>query len=150
MEEKGLLHTLEEAKDKPLWTKGVVLFFLFAVVLGIGAGYFFGKTNFGSKVGNSTLSSGRETFSAGQVFGSKDEKTFRDQAEGLLKPGGVDGEGEYHLERPGGPSQNVYLTSSVLDLSKFVDYQVRVWGETNKARKAGWLMDVGRLQVLGR
>jgi hypothetical protein len=25
---------------------------------------------------------------------------------------------------------------------------VKVWGETNKAQKAGWLMDVGRVQVV--
>lgn len=80
--------------------------------------------------------------------GITDKKTFKDSAEGILKEGGVDGEGNFHLERPGGPSQNVYLTSTVVDLSQFVGKKVRVWGETFAAEKAGWLMDVGLVEVL--
>lgn len=83
-----------------------------------------------------------------QVFGSADEKTFKDSAEGYLEVGGIDGEGSHHLLREGGISQTVYLTSSVTDLSKFEGMKVKVWGETFKAQKAGWLMDVGRVQVL--
>ena len=66
----------------------------------------------------------------------------------MLKKGGIEGEGAYHLERSGGPSQNVYLTSSVLDLSQLVGRKIKVWGETNSAQKAGWLMDVGRAQII--
>lgn len=83
----------------------------------------------------------------GAVFGVPDEKTFRDDAEGVLIKGGISGEGSHTLLRAGGPSQNVYLTSSVVDLDQFENMQVRVWGETFKAQKAGWLMDVGRLEV---
>ena len=50
--------------------------------------------------------------------------------------------------RPGGPSQNVYLTSSVVDLNLFVDHKVQIWGESFAAHKAGWLMDVGRVKIL--
>ena len=50
--------------------------------------------------------------------------------------------------RPGGESQNVYLTSSVVDLDLFVDHKIRIWGETFSAQKAGWLMDVGRVEVI--
>jgi hypothetical protein len=64
-----------------------------------------------------------------------------------LQEGGIDGEGQYHLVRPGGDSQNVYLTSSVVDLSLFVNKKVKVWGQTQTAQKAGWLMEVGRVQV---
>ena len=86
---------------------------------------------------------------AGSNSGSSDApKTAKDQAEGVLKEGGIDGEGAYHLERPGGESQNVYLTSSIIDLSEYIDRKVKVWGETNAAKSAGWLMDVGRLQIL--
>jgi hypothetical protein len=80
--------------------------------------------------------------------GITDKKTFKDSAEGILREGGIDGEGNFHLERPGGPSQNVYLTSTVVDLSQFVGKKVRVWGETFAAEKAGWLMDVGMVEVL--
>lgn len=80
--------------------------------------------------------------------GIADKKTFRDMAEGVLKEGGIDGEGNFHLERPGGESQNVYLTSSTVDLSLYVGKKVRVWGETFSAEKAGWLMDVGLVELL--
>lgn len=83
----------------------------------------------------------------GAVFGVPDEKTFRDDAEGVLIVGGLDGEGSHTLLRAGGPSQSVYLTSSVVDLDQFANMRVRIWGETFKAQKAGWLMDVGRLEV---
>lgn len=85
---------------------------------------------------------------AGDVFGNADEKTFRDSAEGTLQPGGIDGEGSHHIERGANKSQWVYVTSSVVDLDLFVGHRVTVWGETNSSKKAGWLMDVGRLKVL--
>lgn len=84
----------------------------------------------------------------GQVFGSSNPDDFKDSAEGYLEVGGIDGEGSHHLLREGGVSQTVYLTSSVTDLDKFNGMQVKVWGETFTAKKAGWLMDVGRVQVI--
>jgi hypothetical protein len=80
--------------------------------------------------------------------GLADEKTFRDTATGILEAGGVNGEGTHHLTRDGGPSQNVYLTSTVIDLESFAGKKVQVWGETISARKAGWLMDVGKIKVV--
>lgn len=85
---------------------------------------------------------------AGAVFGVPDDETFRDDAEGVLIKGGIEGEGSHTLLRPGGKSQNVYLTSTVVDLDQFENMSVHVWGETFKAQRAGWLMDVGRLEVL--
>jgi len=84
----------------------------------------------------------------GDVFGSQDTSIFKDQAEGYLEKGGIDGEGSHKLLRPGGITQTVYLTSSVTDLDKLSDMQVRVWGETFKGQQAGWLMDVGRVEVI--
>lgn len=84
----------------------------------------------------------------GQVFGSANAEDFKDSAEGYLEIGGIDGEGSHRLLREGGASQTVYLTSSVTDLDKFNNMKVKVWGETFKAQKAGWLMDVGRVQVV--
>ena len=79
--------------------------------------------------------------------GIKDEKTFRDSAIGTLEAEGIEGEGTHHLVREGGESQNVYLTSTVIDLESFVGKKVEVWGETISARTAGWLMDVGKVKV---
>ncbi len=80
--------------------------------------------------------------------GISDKKTFKDSSEGMLREGGIDGEGNFHLERPGGKSQNVYLTSSTVDLSLYLNKKVRVHGETFNAQKAGWLMDVGLVEIL--
>ena len=84
----------------------------------------------------------------GTIVGVVDEEVFRDSAEGEMTSGGIDGEGSHHLVREGGKSQYVYLTSSVIDLDKFVGKQVKIWGETFEAQKAGWLMDVGRLEII--
>ena len=77
-----------------------------------------------------------------------DKKTFKDKAEGILKEGGIEGEGNFHLERPGGLSQNVYLTSSTVDLMPYIGRKLRVWGQTFTGQKAGWLMDVGLVETL--
>lgn len=79
--------------------------------------------------------------------GLNDEKTFKDTAQGTLEEGGISGEGTHHLVRTGGTSQTVYLTSTVVNLQDFVGKKVQVWGETISAKKAGWLMDVGKIKV---
>ena len=117
-----------------------------ALVLGLISGFLISR-NKGS-VSSLTSTGNAASVQKGMVVGSSDTKTFKDQAEGILKKGGADGEGAYHLVRPGGDSQNVYLTSSIVDLSTFLDRKVRVWGQTQKAKVAGWLMDVGKVEVL--
>ncbi|MFH1970913.1 MAG: hypothetical protein ABIJ05_00815, partial [Patescibacteria group bacterium] len=103
------------------------------------------KTKFGSPLEGSVVAPGAK--SGQQEAGIADEETFRDSAEGLLEEGGVNGEGTHHLTREGGISQTVYLTSTVIDLESFVGKKVTVWGETISAKKAGWLMDVGKIRV---
>jgi hypothetical protein len=83
----------------------------------------------------------------GDIFGSADEKSFKDSATGILDKGGFKGEGTHQLVRAGGVSQTVYLTSSTIDLDSLVGDQVTVWGQTFKGIKVGWLMDVGRAKV---
>ncbi len=133
-------------------SRRVVIGVLIAVVLlGTGSGYGVarlmaaGGANY--QVETSTPEEVENKIQAGAVFGVPDEKTFKDDAEGVLIKGGLSGEGSHTLLRPGGESQNVYLTSSVVDLDQFVDARVQVWGETFKGQKAGWLMDVGRLEI---
>lgn len=119
------------------------------ILLGALTGYFLSSQKtlpgLGAKTANMPVSGKIEK---GAVYGSNDLKTFKDTAEGQLEKGGIDGEGSHHLVRPGGESQTVYLTSSIIDLDLFAGRKVKVWGETNTARKAGWLMDVGRVEVL--
>ncbi len=83
-----------------------------------------------------------------ETAGIQDKETFKDSATGILKEGGFEGEGSHRLERPGGKSQNVYITSSTVDLSEYEGQKVTVWGQTFAAEKAGWLMDVGLVEVL--
>ena len=80
--------------------------------------------------------------------GALDPNTKYDNATGDLKDGGIAGQGTHHLERDGGPSHFVYLTSSVIDLTGFVGKKVQVWGQTLASKKAPWLMDVAKIQVV--
>lgn len=123
---------------------------IIAVILaGAGTGWVLSKGGDSQKTEkNLAAAPGAEVESGGKEVGLEDTATFRDRAEGNLEKGGIDGEGTHHLVRDGGPSQYVYLTSSVVDLDQFVGKKVEVWGETIGAEKAGWLMDVGRLKVL--
>ena len=127
--------------------KKMIRMLLILVLLGVGSGY--GLFKFTQPKAPEKLKSAVEgEINKGDKFGVMDEKAFRDEAEGEMLSGGLDGEGSHHLEREGGDSQNVYLTSSIIDLDKFIDRKVRVWGETFEAQKAGWLMDVGRLEII--
>ncbi len=79
-----------------------------------------------------------------------DTRTFRDFAEGTLRvrPQASDTteyvEGTHMLQREG--AVPVALTSSVVDLTKYEGKKVKVFGETQKALKEGWLMDVGKVE----
>lgn len=119
--------------------------FLVIILLGVGSGFVLTRV-IGS--GTKDRSVPNYSVSAGKSFGVDDPKAYPDIAEGSLKEGGIEGEGAYHLVRPGGDSQNVYLTSSTVDLSQFVGKKIKVWGKTQTAQYAGWLMDVGKVEVL--
>ena len=131
--------------------KNSIIVFVVFVLLGVASGFAIAKVK--STGGGATDSQSGSSIDGGDVkkgtvVGSDDTKTFKDTAEGVLKEGGIEGEGAYHLERRGGESQNVYLTSSVVDLSLFEGEKVKVWGKTFEGEKAGWLMDVGKVEVL--
>ncbi len=146
-----VLHNFDSSR-KSLFSGKLLMFLSIVVFLGVGTGYLLSKNNTGLSVGGSggisNLTTGGSSVSKGTVEGSNDMKTNKDNAEGILKEGGIKGEGQFHLVRPGGDSQNVYLTSSNVDLAKFKDRKIKVWGQTQTAQKAGWLMDVGRVEVL--
>jgi hypothetical protein len=147
-QDEEVMHTMPgmETKTTSLFTLPIFILLLTIAVLGVGTGYVLARTNSG-KVATNEAPTTKSSVESGKVYGSSDSKTFNNMAEGTLQEGGIDGEGQYHLVRPGGDSQNVYLTSSVVDLSLFVNKKVKVWGQTQTAQKAGWLMEVGRVQV---
>lgn len=132
----------EQVKAKGISRYAPLMFVTTMLVLGVLSGMFLYSTS-SSSFGGGTKNKMVKTEKS---VGSADKETFADSATGVLREGGADGEGTHHLEREGGPSQNVYLTSSVLDLAQFKDKEVTVWGETFSAEKAGWLMDVGLLE----
>ncbi len=137
---QNLIKPLEK-NEKKISLTSFTLFLLIVVFFGGSLGLFLGRRLSSFPLTNKKIETKNKE-------GVADKKTFRDQAEGVLKEGGIDGEGSFHLERPGGPSQNVYLTSSTVDLSKYVGKKVRVYGETFAAEKAGWLMDVGLVEII--
>jgi len=140
------MHEFKETKSPSQTNTMKYVGLLFVIVLlGIGTGFGLTKVT-----GNSTGDPSAPDYSVskGKSFGVSNTKDFQDQATGTIKVGGIEGEGAYHLERPGGESQNVYMTSSLVDLSQFVGKKVKVWGETQAAEHAGWLMDVGKVEVL--
>ncbi len=139
----------QENMQKGLPIIVVILVLGMALAAGSATGFgsyklFGGKTGGASKQPISQVAG--DSIKAGDVFGSQDVKTFKDNAQGYMVAGGVDGEGSHHLVREA--ADPVYLTSSVTDLDKFIGMEIKVWGETYKAQKAGWLMDVGRVEVV--
>lgn len=144
--EKGnFVRPLEEKKPGNLKPVLVVL----GAILIIGAGALTGKSLAGEGGEGIKLGEKPKVIKSEKIVGSTDTRTFRDSAEGVLESGGIDGEGTHHLVRvEGRPDQNAYLTSSIIDLDQYVGKKVRVWGETFTAQKAGWLMDVGKIELL--
>lgn len=140
--------SVKSKKSNPL-----VLVVIFTLILGIGTGFLAAQTSGsigGSGKGPLSVNESEDSgdIKKGATFGVEDTEQFPDDAEGIVREGGVEGEGAYHLERPGGESQNVYMTSSILDLSQFVGRKVKVWGATYGAETAGWFMDVGFVEIL--
>jgi len=83
----------------------------------------------------------------GKLYGDTGT-AFKDSATGTVEKGSINGIGTHILNRDGGASQRVSLTSSVVDLDLFVGHKVEVKGETNATNKTGWLLDVGSVKVL--
>ena len=140
MENNNLIHTLETKEVEGMTY--ITFFTLIAVAVIIGTVLSFSFSRFNKKTTNNS-----NTKTTAQSAGVVDKKTFKDSVEGILREGGIDGEGNFHLERPGGVSQNVYLTSTTVDLSNYIGKKVKVWGQTFQAEKAGWLMDVGSVEM---
>lgn len=118
---------------------------LVSVIFGIITGFILsGKNKTGLTSAGLTLTPAKNAQS--------DTKTFKDFAEGVIKvrpeskdPGEYT-EGTHTLVRQG--SVPVALTSSVVDLSQYDGKKVKVFGETQKALKEGWLMDVGKVEEI--
>ena len=143
----NIMHDFDKSGLSSQFSMKFIAILLVVAVLGIATGYLLSGSGSGSgkgKIGAITGSNAEK----GKTYGDGDQKIFKDPAEGVMTEGGIEGEGQYHLVREGGEDQYVYLTSSLVDLSEFEGKKVKVWGQTFEGQKAGWLMDVGRLEVL--
>lgn len=119
-----------------------------SIFLGVSAGYLLASS---SKKSTPATTSNTTTGSEKPKTAQQDNRTFRDFAEGTIQkkpaPKKVNeySEGTHLLIRDG--AVPVALTSSVVDLSEYEGKKVKVLGETQKAIKEGWLMDVGKVEV---
>ena len=144
MTTQGFMHSINAKETpKPFPLPAVLLVCVLTIVLGGVGGFMMVRKS--STVMNSAVQG--TAIQTDKAAGVVDKKTFKDTAEGVLREGGIDGEGNFHLDRPGGVSQTAYLTSSTVDLSKYIGKKVKVWGQTLQAQKAGWLMDVGLVEI---
>lgn len=134
----------------------LVLIGIIVIFLGIGSGYLLSNTTTIEILNNQNLDNNSQEKQIqktqnGQILeeGMKDNELFPDKAQGELQKndGSITQEGSHILIRPGGVAQTVYLSSSVVDLDMFIGKSVEVWGQTNTAQKAGWLMEVGYIKV---
>lgn len=155
MDDVTPVHKMDDLDTEPmntqtpeLSTQKLVGIFVGLIILGAITGFGISKVQSVMRIKSLTSTSDAKKEPHKDTAGIKDKETFKDSATGILKAGGFEGEGSHHLERPGGKSQNVYITSSTVDLEDFLDHKVTVWGQTFAADKAGWLMDVGLVEVL--
>lgn len=150
--EKEIVRTMDNKSKSKFGKYTKLVSVIMVLALGLGSGFLIAQLSIATGVVSKKVEvrelQGTDEIAKGLVVGADDKSQFPDEAEGVLVEGGIDGEGTHHLERPGGPSQNVYVTSSNVDLQKFVGKTVKVDGKTFAAEKAGWLMDVGQLEVL--
>lgn len=141
----------QEAKiTKPLVFSNLNRVFLgvlgLSLLLGLTSGYLL------SSKGSAKSQTSVATNGATPKTAQQDTRTFRDFAEGVIEARPQPSnpkeylEGTHLLKRDG--AVPVALTSSVVDLSKYEGKKVKVFGETQKAIKAGWLMDVGKVEEL--
>ena len=143
---------LEEKESKmlsreTLFSQQAIMVYVIAILLGVitGGGVFLVQNRGTARVQGRRV----EVVKTEKEEGLKDAVTFRDTATGKLisNDGKITEEGTHILVR-GDVSQNAYLTSSVVDLSKYEGKQVQVWGETYKGQKAGWLLNAVRIKIV--
>lgn len=120
---------------------------LVILAVGIGTGLVVSSRQKSAKLAASSPGGEQLTEEVKESF----TQTFRDEAEGTVeKNDDLDkyAQGTHKLIRPGGESQTAYLTSSVLDLDQYLGKKIKVFGETFGSSQVGWLMDVGKVEVL--
>ncbi len=114
------------------------------ILAGLGIGWLLSG---GNKSQSNSLTEAPKTQSSSKEAGVLND-SCKDTVQGTLKEGGLEGDGTHHLDRGMGANKDVYVSSTVADLSLFVNKKVEVTGQTITGRKAGWLMDVCKIKVI--
>lgn len=135
-----MMKMLKNFDFKKMWPYVVGAFLI--VVAGVGGGWLIN-----SKLLHRGVAAPGATVTSTSA-GVLDPNVKYNNATGQLLEGGIGNEGTHHLDTGNGPGHFVYLTSSVIDLQSFVGKKVEVWGETLASKKAPWLMDVAKIQVV--
>ncbi len=150
VQNQPLNHPLMRKMNKKSNMPMVMVASVLVVLAGVATGWFLsGGTGASTGTADVSQEQKNEIKQSDTEAGMQDTSAFEKEAPiGKLVKGGIDGEGTYHLERDGGPTQNVYLSSTVIDLASFEGKKVQVWGNTLSGKKAGWLMDVGKIKVV--
>ncbi|MBP7118819.1 hypothetical protein KBA63_01925 [Candidatus Woesebacteria bacterium] len=140
----------EMPKEKKSSSLNIIIFVLVVLIAGVGTG--FGASKLSAKGGSSTTATSQGKTMVAETqdeAGTSDVSAFPDSAEGELKEAPPEADGSHYLDRGTGKTQYVYLTSTVINLQNFVGKKVQVNGQTlASGKKAGWLMDVGRIKVI--
>ncbi len=135
------LNKLDFKKYWPFMAGGLAV-----VLAGVGTAWLISGKIMGRVAGSNSAAPGAKVSS--KEMGALDPNIKYQDVTGTLREGGIGNEGTHHLEREGGTSQTVYLTSSMIDLGSFIGKKVEIWGETIAAKKAGWLMDVSKIKIV--
>lgn len=139
---------IEPSSPAGKWSKIVpVILIVVVVVIGIATGFVLSTTNKSQSAPSALL----EAESVTPEIKENLSQTFSDEAQGVLeKNTELDryAQGPWILIRPGGEDQRAYLTSTVLDLDEYVGKEVKVYGETFGSSQVGWLLDVGKVEVV--
>lgn len=112
------------------------------VLLGSGLGLLISQKKSSKVEGTST----EQLIQTDKQAGIKDCKG--DRAIGVLEKTSGKEQGTHKLIRDGGPSQTVYMVSSVVDLDGYVGKKMEVCGDTQKLQGVSWFMDVAQIKIV--
>lgn len=143
----GVLHPIDENKIVHDFPKSniskmkTVFAGLLVILAGLGTGYLLSGAQ---ASGGEPIATANTSMGSGEA--NVDESLLSKPEVGILKEGGINGEGTHYLDRGAGEDKYIYLLSTVLNLDTFVGKKVEIRGQTLAAEHAGWLMDVGRIK----
>lgn len=141
----------ESVVQEPADTKKVSRLGLVILLLVVVAGLVTGRVLSRSRASSSTGEVAKILSSDKKEVGIKDEKTFNTCASGTLEINETNGkktEGSHKLIREGGPSQTLYMVSSVVPLDDYLGKNVEVCGQTLNSKLVPWFMDIGKLKLI--